>query len=865
MEGSSQILIDSNSTVDVTTGSGNQKIDIELSGTTSYRTGKNNGSLAYKDSILLRDGKDLLLKLSDDASYTVYGSQTLLHAGTQDFTLSLNDGTDGSSNDAQLDVKKDLSIELDTMRDPIIKTFHDADIKVGNDFNITQQSSATTYSDLTIDLNDESGITVTGNTTVNATVTGNNNDLTINIDNDAFWKTTGNATFSYSGDNDFLINLNQNDDGSADDAQFTGNNMSFTASNSPRYFKILMNKDADINATGNLNLSVSDNGDWEDVTLSIADDAGISVGGDCSISHSTTGKSSLNISLYNNAFWTVGTSGHTTDDFTINYDAAYKMLFKLYDNSAVTVYGDLSLDRANGDAGQDCELNQYTTSHVTIYDDLILKNTKNTKLMKYTLTDNAILTVKDDIDFSNAPADQRLQMEAWSSSKIYIAGNFVRNSSHKYGVLSCNESSTLYYNGTTQQQEIAANAGDGSDSFTYANVVLNNTTSSAPQFTMEGISEIRDGYDLKFTDGIVSSDATHYFKILDNATVSDASNASYVDGYIHKIGDDAFTFPVGDNGYYAPLSISAPSNTSDDFSSQYVNGDPDAVGDRTQIASTLDHISLVEYWQLERNTGSSSVNVTLTWGDPRSGGVDSIPALRLAHWNGTIWEDLGSDATSGTNSSGSITVNNVSSFSPFTLSTTNKINPLPIELLSFDGKLMANSVKLNWITKTEINNDYFDVQRSSDGIHFETIGQIDGKGNYNGESQYTYTDFSPLNGISYYRLKQVDFDETTSYSNIISISNNNLPDYQSISIYPNPAQQGQTITLKANGFQPLSEVSLSIVDVLGRQLYSSKQLIDNNGQLSIPINANHFLSSGTYIISIQSSNYRTSKPFIISK
>ena len=74
---------------------------------------------------------------------------------------------------------------------------------------------------------------------------------------------------------------------------------------------------------------------------------------------------------------------------------------------------------------------------------------------------------------------------------------------------------------------------------------------------------------ITFVDGVISSSLVNILKIADNAIALGASDASYVDGYVQKIGNDAFTFPVGQAGFYAPCAISAPSSTSDAFNARY--------------------------------------------------------------------------------------------------------------------------------------------------------------------------------------------------------------------------------------------------------------------------------------------------------
>lgn len=96
---------------------------------------------------------------------------------------------------------------------------------------------------------------------------------------------------------------------------------------------------------------------------------------------------------------------------------------------------------------------------------------------------------------------------------------------------------------------------------------------------------------------------------------------------------------------------------------------------------------------------------------------------------------------------------------------------LPIELISFIGKNENNSNSLEWITATEIDNDYFTVERSADGMSWETIGYVSSLGNSNEYTMYSYNDntFKPM--INYYRLSQTDFNGYKTSFNIIAINN----------------------------------------------------------------------------------------------
>lgn len=110
---------------------------------------------------------------------------------------------------------------------------------------------------------------------------------------------------------------------------------------------------------------------------------------------------------------------------------------------------------------------------------------------------------------------------------------------------------------------------------------------------------------------------------------------------------------------------------------------------------------------------------------------------------------------------------------------------LPVELTSFKAYLATGKeVGLTWATASEINNSHFTVERSTDGKNWIKIGQVDGAGNSFERLDYSFIDPAPLNGTSLYRLQQTDFDGTTSYSDIRSVTRR---DDLGIKVFPNPA------------------------------------------------------------------------------
>ncbi|NQX98533.1 MAG: T9SS type A sorting domain-containing protein, partial [Flavobacteriales bacterium] len=137
--------------------------------------------------------------------------------------------------------------------------------------------------------------------------------------------------------------------------------------------------------------------------------------------------------------------------------------------------------------------------------------------------------------------------------------------------------------------------------------------------------------------------------------------------------------------------------------------------------------------------------------------------------------------------------------------------PLPIELIEFNAMLNeVNHVGLSWVTASEINNDYFVVERSKNAVDFEVLGEkINGGGSSSQILRYYDTDFSPYTGISYYRLKQVDFNGNFSYSGIQTI--NYHPLNCELLYYPNPSPG----VINFVNYQDGVPIDVSILSVTG--------------------------------------------------
>jgi hypothetical protein len=147
---------------------------------------------------------------------------------------------------------------------------------------------------------------------------------------------------------------------------------------------------------------------------------------------------------------------------------------------------------------------------------------------------------------------------------------------------------------------------------------------------------------------------------------------------------------------------------------------------------------------------------------------------------------------------------------------------LPIKLIAFTAACENDQVKLNWATATEVNNDYFMVQRTADGSNFKTIAIVDGAGNSTTRMNYSFIDEQPLNGNAYYRLKQTDFDGEYVYSSTQPSSCNTKSTFGITNTYPNPVQDYVNLVLNSD---KEGIVNIVMYDMRGRKVYSNTEAV----------------------------------------
>ncbi len=175
--------------------------------------------------------------------------------------------------------------------------------------------------------------------------------------------------------------------------------------------------------------------------------------------------------------------------------------------------------------------------------------------------------------------------------------------------------------------------------------------------------------------------------------------------------------------------------------------------------------------------------------------------------------------------------------------------PLPVELVAFNARATENSVHLNWLTSSEIDNSGFELHRSVDARNWEMLHFIGGHGTTLESKQYNYIDFNSSDGLNYYRLKQIDFNGKYEYSMVVGVDFQKNEFFSEAFVFPNPASSELNIV---NG-----EGTVKLFDVFGHIL---EQIVIESERFVLDVNN---LPKGQYFLSLQKKDgSTTTKKFV---
>jgi hypothetical protein len=269
------------------------------------------------------------------------------------------------------------------------------------------------------------------------------------------------------------------------------------------------------------------------------------------------------------------------------------------------------------------------------------------------------------------------------------------------GTRSFSAGANFIYNGTSPQV-----TGNGLPGPTVANPLTGSLNINNPMGVTLSEGRTISGVFVLTSGNLITSN-TNLLRIGSNGTITGGSASSFVDGPLAKIiqTTSIFTFQIGKGSTYRTIGITPTSTSLTQFNAEYFDN---PYSDILTFGEGIAKVSVIDYFILNRVSGSANASVTLSWGS--NSGVSNLNDLRVARWSDAEWIDEGNTEITGEVTSGTIKSNVITSFSPFALGSST-IQSLPVELSSFSAIVLENSVKLNWRTETEVSNYGFEVER----------------------------------------------------------------------------------------------------------------------------------------------------------
>lgn len=406
--------------------------------------------------------------------------------------------------------------------------------------------------------------------------------------------------------------------------------------------------------------------------------------------------------------------------------------------------------------------------------------------------------------------------------------------------------------------------------YVYKTYGINTATLNNGGTTVNGILGLQNGK-------IVSSDANKL--VLAEVAISDIKSpanagalqdmgydSSYVQGKMGHLSNTTseLIFPTGSAKVYGPFALTPKNGTAQTYNGDYVSTGFGTYTLDPGNSSQLDHVSLVEYWNINSSITPSpndDAKVKLFW---RRHSAVSVTAadwsnLRVVHFDGTDWnkEDntaSGAQVAGVSRNWGSVvSAIDCANFSPFTIGTETSNNPLPVELISFSGQCNDGAVQINWSTATELNSAAFLVQRSANGFDYTTVATVPAAGNSNQMRNYAIVDSTNSNS-NYYRLIEIDTDgKQTIYSFILV----RCSEVNGVQVYYN--QPKVVVEVNSNIDK---QVGFNVYEISGKLLHQENKLI-LRGYNRFDLQIKNKLTDGIYIIQMVDGDKLTSTKLMV--
>ena len=354
-------------------------------------------------------------------------------------------------------------------------------------------------------------------------------------------------------------------------------------------------------------------------------------------------------------------------------------------------------------------------------------------------------------------------------------------------------------------------------------------------------------------------------------TRSGGMNSTPIQGFVSSTGlgrlrrntntTGVYIFPVGSslNGpRFRPVALRPTNGSANTFAVRFVNNDPTIDGFPVTLKdANIGSINPYWYQKVNRLTGTTDPDITLYF-DNLLDNIPPLPSLIMAEWAWNAppvqWRSITGVIVTGAASPALSSVTKAAwiSFSTENFNLAPESIPLPVELISFTGECADPGILVKWITASEINNDYFLLERSYNGTDFEEVARVQGAGTTSSMTHYSVADEKINASIPvYYRLRQFDYDGESETSKPVTVNCSGSYTVSSVLIFPNPVNNLLSIFINQSGN---TKAKFTMFNAIGQVvLLKEYELSSGIQQLQLDVTA---IAPGMYHAVFENGNER---------
>jgi hypothetical protein len=476
---------------------------------------------------------------------------------------------------------------------------------------------------------------------------------------------------------------------------------------------------------------------------------------------------------------------------------------------------------------------------------LTINNTDNTYDLTIATNDNLIVT-------NNLTLTNGLLNEESTSAKLSAQGNVTVQSSWDGG--SCD----IEFSGTAATQNFDLSSAS---TLHTARITINKSSGTVKllsdlQLGATSILTLTAGkLDLNGKNLIVTNSAATSIVRTSGYIQSELTNMSAKVHWFINTTTGAHIIPFADsNGTYLPFTLNLTAGDCDTmkvatYYTANCTSNPPTV---TYLHANAESDVVSRFWQIDKTGASGTFTITFTYAD-RDIPTQGESNLQAQRWNGSYW-DIAISGQTLTTSNNTVTVSGVTSFSPWAL--VKSTSPLPVNLISFSAECTNEGVSINWETASEINNDYFIIEKSMNGIDYVECSRYDisdNESNSNIVKSYLVIDTNPYGNSSYYRLKQVDLNGVYEIFNPVVVSCEPSSSFDINAVIAEASEKSLKIVY---GSDVSENVKMLVYSQTGQRVFE-KVYQSNKGSNIAEYNYSD-LADGIYFINLINSRQQTS-------